>query len=209
MRRRLCGVIAAVLAASLLTSCGGKTSKPTPLPTLIPSPTSDFPAPTATGPEPSMKVAAFYYAWYGTPKYDTEWIHWTQNGHQPPADIASDYYPALGPYSSNDPGVVAQHMAWLRQAGVGVIIVSWWGRGARDERPIPLILKTADHYRIKVAFHIEPYGSRSADSLVEDIQYIYRVYGDSPAFFRSTATTAYSTGAQRKGLFFIWCSDSP
>ena len=206
MRRQ---IIAVLFFAFLLASCGNKPRAPVSNPTAIPTPTSTFAAPPVTGPDPSYKVAAFYYAWYGTPKYDGTWMHWTQNGHEPPLDIASDYYPALGPYSSNDPGIVAQHMAWLRQAGVGVIIVSWWGRGSPEERPLPLILKTAERYGIKAAFHIEPYAHRNADSLVQDIQYIYDQYGNAPAFFRAMATTTYSSASQPKGVFFVWCISAP
>ncbi len=198
--------LAALLGVCVLASCAGRPdSNPTP----YPGPTSDFAEPPVTGPNPSYKVAAFYYAWYGAPKYDGHWEHWSQNAHVPPLDIASDYYPAMGPYSSNDPGVVAQHMAWLREAGIGVIIVSWWGRGSREERPIPLILQMAEKYGIKVAFHIEPYSHRTADGLVEDVKYIYTRYGGSPAFFRSTATSLYSGGTQPKGVFFVWCTESP
>jgi hypothetical protein len=153
----------------------------------------------------SYKVAAFYYPWYGTPQTDGKWLHWDQNGHTPPEDIGSDYYPALGAYSSNDPAVVEQHMKWLQQAGVGVIIVSWWGKGSIDERALPLILQTAARFDIKVTFHIEPYNGRSASGLVDDIQYLYQQYGSSPAFFRSTATSTYSPGSQPKGMFFVWC----
>ena len=171
-----------------------------PTPLSIPSP---------SGPLPSYRVAAFYYPWYGTPAFDKSWLHWNQNSHAPPRDIASDYYPELGPYSSNDPAVVARHMAWLRQAGIGVIIVSWWGRGSDEERPIPLIMKTAAQYGIKVAFHIEPYSGRTADSLVQNIQYIYAMYGNFPSFFRSDDTSTYSPNNQPKGMFFVWCVESP
>jgi len=159
---------------------------------------------TIEGPEPSYKIAAFYYPWYGNPDTDGEWIHWTQNNHIPPDDISSDYYPALGAYSSNDPAVVTQHMEWLRQAGIGVIITSWWGQGSREDRVVPLLLQTAERYAIKVAFHIEPYRGRTAESLVSDIEYLYEQYGNSPAFFRSTATSRYSPGDRSKGMFFVW-----
>ncbi|RPJ18655.1 MAG: alpha-mannosidase, partial [Chloroflexi bacterium] len=122
------------------------------------------------GPDPSYRVAAFYYPWYGNPEIDGDWIHWTQNNHLPPEDISSDYYPALGAYSSNDPAVVAQHMLWLRQAGIGVIITSWWGQGSREDQAVPLLLQMAERYGIKVAFHIEPYQGRTAKSLAGDIQ---------------------------------------
>jgi hypothetical protein len=193
----------------LLGACNTSTPVPptrTPiLPTAIPATTT--PPPT-TGSEPSYKVAAFYYPWYGTPEIDGKWVHWGQNGHTPPADIGSDFYPVLGPYSSNDAEVVDQHMRWLRAAGVGVIIVSWWGQGDHEERPVPLILKTAEHYNIKVAFHIEPYNTRTADGLVSDVKYIYQQYGSSPAFFRSSETSKYSTSTNPKGMFFVWCIKS-
>jgi hypothetical protein len=153
---------------------------------------------------PSYKVAAFYYPWYGNPETDGEWIHWTQNNHLPPDDISSDFYPALGTYSSNDPAVVAQHMEWLRQAGVGVIITSWWGQGSREDQAVPMLLQTAEQYAIKVSFHIEPYNGRTAESLVGDINYLYKNYGSSPAFFRSIATSRYSQNPEPKGMFFVW-----
>ena len=155
-------------------------------------------------PEPSYKVAAFYYPWYENPTVDGQWIHWMQNNHLPPQDIASDYYPALGAYSSNDPAVVEQHMRWLRQAGIGVIITSWWGQGSREDKVVPLLLQTAKRYEIKVTFHIEPYNGRTAESLASDVQYLYEQYGSHPAFFRSTATSRYSPGAEQAGMFFVW-----
>ena len=166
--------------------------------------------PPVEGPDPSYQVGAFYYPWYGNPDTDGEWIHWNDDNHRPPLDITSDYYPALGAYSSNDPVVVAQHMAWLRQAGVGVIIVSWWGQqGAREEKPVPVLLQMAERYGIKVAFHIEPYHGRTADKLVSDVQYLYNKYGSHPAFFHSTASSWYNPGDQAKPMFFVWAIGSP
>ncbi len=156
------------------------------------------------GSGPSYKVAAFYYPWYGNPATDGEWIHWQSHDHRPPNDLSSDYYPELGAYSSKDPAVVAQHMEWLRQAGIGVIITSWWGQGSREDQVVPLLLKTAERYDIKVAFHIEPYQGRTANQLVSDIRYLYQKYGSSPAFFRSTATSHYSPDGKPKGMFFVW-----
>ncbi len=200
----------------LLVACSlpsGSTSTPAPLASATPTPpppatvtlsATARPLPPVEGPDPSDKVAAFYYPWYGNPATDGEWIHWTQGGHTPPNDIASDYYPALGAYSSDDPTVVAQNMAWLRKAGIGVIIVSWWGQGSREEKPVPLLLKMAQLYGIKVTFHVEPYAGRTADSLLSDVQYLYGQYGSNPAFFLSTASSRYSPGNQPKPMFFVW-----
>lgn len=149
-------------------------------------------------------VAAFYYPWYGNPTFNGQWIHWEQNGHSPPQDIGSDYYPVLGAYSSRDPTVLAQHMAWLQQARIQLIIVSWWGQGSREDQAVPGLLAQAANYGIKVAFHIEPYYGRSAAGLVNDVQYLYAHYGSSPAFFRTTSPSRHSPNSKAKGLFFLW-----
>src|ERR687898_899476 len=39
-----------------------------------------------------------YYPWYGR----GPWRHWDQWGRRPPADLASNYVPRLGPYDSRD-----------------------------------------------------------------------------------------------------------
>ncbi len=204
-------ILTVLLLIGLLGAC---TSQPTQIPSSNPTPTSvplvAFEATSEMTPTASAasglsdRVAAFYYPWYGNPDTDGQWIHWPQNNHQPPQDIGSDYYPALGAYSSKDPAVIEQHMTWLEQAGIGVIITSWWGQGSREDQVVPLLLKAAEQHGIKVAFHVEPYNGRTADRLVSDIQYIYQHYGSSPAFFRSTATSRYSPEGQPKGMFFVW-----
>lgn len=86
-------------------------------------------------PPPNYYIHAFYYAWYGNPKFDGKYIHWDhlqlphwdnkvaqgypQGRHSPPDDIGSNFYPSLGPYSSRDPAVVEAHMQQLRTAAIG------------------------------------------------------------------------------------------
>src|SRR3990172_2233626 len=180
----------------LLTACSGPAATKPVLPSATPiqaTQPASTPLPPVEGPDPSYKVAAFYYGWYGNVSLDPEWYHWDD-----PQELSADYYPQLGPYSSNDPLVVAQHMAWLRKAGIRVIVVSWWGRGGYEERPFLLIMEMAERYGIKVAFHIEPYPGRTADGLVSSVEYLYQTYGDLPAFFRTTASSRYSPGEQPK-----------
>ena len=171
-----------------------------------PSPSPDPSAnwPPVSGPQPSTRIAAFYYPWYLNPEFDGRWDHW--GVYRPQEDLASDYYPLLGPYSISNPEVLAQHFAWLREAGVGLIISSWWGRYNPTDQALPQMLDIADYYGIKIAFHIEPYGGRTAASLRSDVQYIYKHYGDHPAFFWTTETSRYSPGDQPKGLFFLWAT---
>jgi len=213
-----CGPAPAPTAAALLptdvalptaTATAALPSTPLATATPLPSPTPTPALPPVEGPEPSPRIAAFYYPWYGSPQVDGEWIHWDEGGFRPPQDLSSDYYPQMGAYSSRDPVVVARHFAWLRQAGVGVIVTSWWGRRSHEERVVPLLLEMGERYGIQVAFHLEPYGGRSASQLVDDIRYLYQRYGASPAFFRSTAATRWSPDDRRKGLFFLWAARFP
>jgi glycoprotein endo-alpha-1,2-mannosidase len=160
--------------------------------------------PPVEGPDPSKQVAAFYYPWYG----DVHWNHPGTGASVAADDIASDYYPVLGPYDSADRQVVAQHMAWLRSAGIGVIVTSWWGRGTREDALTPLVMEMAERYGIKVAFHIEPHGDRTADGLVADVAYIEARYGSMPSFLRMVAQTPWSKRAQPQGLYFMFGIDT-
>ena len=117
-------------------------------------------------------VAIFYYAWYGTPARDGAWQHWNQNGHQPPGDLYSRYYPARGAYSSSDPAVVDAQMAEIAAAGVDEVIVSWWGRGSSDDRRMPLVLAAARRHGLQVAIHLEPYPGRTIATVGTDLTYL-------------------------------------
>jgi glycoprotein endo-alpha-1,2-mannosidase len=117
-------------------------------------------------------VAIFYYPWYSTPAVDGAWDHWDQNGHSPPTDVYSRYYPVLGPYSSDDPAVVDLQMAEISTAGVDEIVVSWWGRGSDEDRRLPLVLAAAERHHLRVAIHLEPYGGRSPVTVAGDLAYI-------------------------------------
>ncbi len=117
-------------------------------------------------------VAIFYYPWYGTPAHDGTWEHWNQNGHLPPRDVYSSYFPATGPYSSDDPRVVQRQMKEIAAAGVNEVIVSWWGRGSAEDQRLPLVLAAARAQHLDVAIHLEPYEGRSPASVLNDVLYL-------------------------------------
>ncbi|NIM95991.1 MAG: hypothetical protein GTO18_20010 [Anaerolineales bacterium] len=124
-------------------------------------------------------------------------------------DISSDFYPELGAYSSVDTAILAQHFAWLRQAGVGTIIISWMGQGSREDQALPHILDLADEYRIKVAFHLVPREDRSAEQLLDDVKFLYDQYGNHPAFYRTQEESRWSPDNRWKGLFFLCDVSAP
>ncbi|KAB5562601.1 hypothetical protein PHYPO_G00019770 [Pangasianodon hypophthalmus] len=116
-------------------------------------------------PPPNYNVHVFYYTWYGTPQFDGKYIHWNHpllphwnpkvapgyatGTHKPPDDVGASFYPALGAYSSRDPSIIEVHMQQLRTASIGVLAVSWYPPGMKDDNGeptediVPLILEVA------------------------------------------------------------------
>ncbi|UCH34915.1 MAG: S-layer homology domain-containing protein [Armatimonadota bacterium] len=152
----------------------------------------------------SDRVFAYYYPWYANPAFDGYWFHWNDAGFTPPDDITSNYYPSLGAYSVNDSAARSQHMAWAAQAGVGIIVSSWWGRTSFENAAAPGVLDAAAAQGLKVCFHLEPYGGRTAASTRDDIAYIYSTYGSHPAFLRVSRPTKWGPSGAARGVFFVF-----
>jgi len=127
-------------------------------------------APAAGAARPGPAVSIFYYPWYGTPALDGSYQHWQQGGHLPPRDIASDYYPARGAYSSGNPRVVDAQMRELARAGVGEVVSSWRGWGSVEDRRLPLVVQAAQAHGMTVAVQLEPYDPRNAPYLNRSAQ---------------------------------------
>ncbi len=211
------GRVAALAAALLIVAACGSSpataapSPPGPTPTAESSPASSaIASPTAgssVSPGPtSTTVTAFFYLWYGTAAHDGAWRHWNQNAHQPPDDIASQFYPERGPYSSRDPEVLAAQMADLRAARVGVIAVSWWGQGSWDDQSLPALFTAAEAAGIKIAFHIEPYSKQTVASVASDIRYLVGRWGSSPALYRVSRPTSGDSSAAPRPVFYLFAA---
>jgi hypothetical protein len=83
----------------------------------------------------SKPLLVYYMPWYVAKPYSSEWgWHWTMNHFDPDTinasgerQIASWYYPLIGPYDSADPAVLEYHVALMKLAGIDGIIVDWYG----------------------------------------------------------------------------------
>ena len=117
-------------------------------------------------------TAIFYYPWYGTPTRDAAWQHWQQNGAVPPRRVGSQFYPARGAYSSSDAAVVAAQMKEIAAAGIGEVVVSWWGRGSAEDGRLPAVSAAARADGLAVAAHLEPYPGRTAVTVAADLAYL-------------------------------------
>jgi hypothetical protein len=80
-------------------------------------------------------VMVYYMPWFTARPYRDSWgWHWTMNYFNPDRvnasgerQIASWYYPLIGPYDSSDPAVLEYHVLLMKLAGVDGVIVDWYG----------------------------------------------------------------------------------
>ena len=115
-----------------------------------------------------------YYPWYRT----DPWDHWNEGGRVPPGEIGSNYMPALGAYDSRSVATLEQHARWIADSGAGGIDVSWWGPDSNENRAVPLLMDVMAAHDLHVAFYVEPYHERHAETYASDLMYLIRNYGD-------------------------------
>jgi glycoprotein endo-alpha-1,2-mannosidase len=72
------------------------------------------------------------------------------------------------------------HVGMIAEAGIGSIVYSWWGRGTgdangdpTDEAIVEMMLDRCLEYGVTLAFHIEPYKGRNAESVAADARFIF------------------------------------
>jgi hypothetical protein len=83
----------------------------------------------------SKPLMVYYMPWYMAKPFSSTWgWHWTMNHFDPDTinasgerQIASWYYPLIGPYDSADPAVLEYHVLLMKLAGIDGIIVDWYG----------------------------------------------------------------------------------
>jgi hypothetical protein len=116
-----------------------------------------------------------YYPWYGGPP---EYEHWNYLARHPPLDLSTRYVPELGPYDVRSVPTLEQHARWIRDAGIGGVALSWWGRDSWQDRAVPLILDVLHAHDLKATFALEPYADDRARYYASDILYLLREYGE-------------------------------
>lgn len=127
---------------------------------------------SGAGAQPAARSAIFFYPWYSNARYDGQYIHWTQGGHTPPADIGSAFFPMRGTYSSGDPRVLGAQMRDIAATGVDEVVSSWWGRGSPEDQRLPAVIRAAKRRGLEVAAQLEPYEGRTVDSVATDLVYL-------------------------------------
>ncbi len=119
-----------------------------------------------------VRSAIFFYPWYSNPAHDGAYTHWQQNGHAPPFDVASVFFPARGAYSSSDPRVLRGQMLDIASAGVDEVVSSWWGWGSPEDERLPDVLAAARRSKLAVGVQLEPYRGRSIATMSSDLEHL-------------------------------------
>jgi glycoprotein endo-alpha-1,2-mannosidase len=118
------------------------------------------------------RSAIFFYPWYSNVQHDGQYAHWSQGGHEPPFDLASQFFPSRGPYSSGDPRVLRAQMRDISVAGVDEVVSSWWGRGSPEDSRLPAVMRAAARRGLKVGVQLEPYPGRTVATVAADLAYL-------------------------------------
>ena len=97
------------------------------------------------------QIMVHYMPWYASKPVSGEWgWHWTMNHFDPDSiadngrrEIASHYYPLIGPYDSNDPHALECHVLLMKFAGIDGAIIDWYG--IKDHRDYAAIHRNTKH----------------------------------------------------------------
>ena len=84
--------------------------------------------------EPPPLILTHYMPWYAAKPTSQAWgWHWTMNHFDPDKqmqgkrEVASHYYPTIGPYDSCDQHVIEYQLLTMKLAGIDGVIVDWYG----------------------------------------------------------------------------------
>ena len=130
-----------------------------------------------------------HWEWFGRgPKHDPETV--LQNGRH---DIASVFYPLIGPYDGREAAVLEYHMLTAKAAGIDGFVADWYGPGGYTDQVFAKMVQAAERYGMKVAICLEEKSffpnyaqvSTRADAMNEmerQIRHVLATHATSPAY---------------------------
>jgi len=100
----------------------------------------------------TKKVYVHYMPWFYNPEQDGYWgQHWTMTNKNPniidangKREIASHYYPLIGPYSSNDDDLQEYHLLLMKLSGIDGVIFDWYS--SRDVNDYNALKKSTESF---------------------------------------------------------------
>lgn len=167
-----------------------------------------------------MQVYMHYMPWYQAKPYGSTWgSHWKMANRNPDIvdedgkrQIASHYYPLIGPYDSRDPDVVEYHLLLMKYAGVDAVLVDWYGTFNVHDYAVNLagsnaLINRVEDVGIKFAIVYEEYTAgivaeqQSSVTAVEaaqrDMQYVQNNYFSKDSYLAINNTPCLLTFGPR------------
>ncbi len=145
-----------------------------------------------------MKVYMHYMTWFETPATIGTWgWHWKMNTKNPDIiddnghrQIASHYYPLIGPYASRDKDVIEYHLLLMKLSGVDGILIDWYGvQGSNSDIQDLLtssnsIISYTDDFGMQFGVVLEDRFSRSVDDVKANFAYLKDNYFTNSEYIR-------------------------
>lgn len=138
--------------------------------------------------DPTPDLFAFYYPWYGTPKFSGRWVHWKDSNHNPNdyvdnrRDIAAAHYPLLDLYDSKNPDLIRKHIDIAKKAGIDAFVVSWWGVNSFSDKALSVIKRVCEEKGFRFTVYYEK--TKSIGRTAKDINYLLNHYASSKCWYR-------------------------
>ena len=146
-----------------------------------------------------LPVYMHYMPWFETPATNNgNWgYHWTFNNRNPNVvdgsgkrQIASHFYPLIGPYASSDPDVVEYHLLLMKLSGIDGVLVDWYGTAGNNgdigsllRNSNALINRTAGT-GLKFGLILEDRFTGSVDNGRANLDYARQNYFSRPEYIR-------------------------
>lgn len=145
-------------------------------------------------------VLMHYMPWFETPEFNQQWgSHWTMNNQNPDIivdattgkrQIASHFYPLIGPYSSKDPAVIEYHLLLMKYSGIDGVLIDWYGvQGSNGDINSLLtnsnvLIDKTDDIGLDFAIILEDRFSRNIGDVQQNMTYIKDNYFNKSNYFR-------------------------
>jgi hypothetical protein len=150
--------------------------------------------------------------WFQTPETlgagNWGW-HWTMNNQNPNViesngerQIASYYYPLIGPYDSSDQYVIEYQMLLMKLSGISGTIVDWYGEEGSNSDEASLlnasnkIIAATQNYGLQVGVCLEDRFATSESEVTTNINYMEQNYADQSNYI--------TVGASKQPLMLVF-----
>jgi hypothetical protein len=144
-----------------------------------------------------MPVYMHYMPWFDTPQSIGQWgWHWKMNNKNPDnidattgkREIASHFYPLIGPYASKDPDVLEYHFLLMKYAGIDGILLDWYGQKGSNGDIGSLLtnsnaaVKAVEQTGLKFAVVLEDRFATSIEDVKANVKYLHQNYFVKPEY---------------------------